>query len=70
MSNLKTEYGPCWYIVSNNGTLIVSGHMEDGQQTSTIYTIHTFDNEDAYRERYKELTGEYPPIEEDEGEGQ
>lgn len=56
-------YTNTWYIDLRNGSIFSSGNVTGAEQYQTGNECETFDTEDAYRERYKELTGEYPPIE-------
>lgn len=50
-----------YIIVNNNGKVEFAGRIEN-QIVGSIYSIEKFsEDEDAYRERYKQLTGDYPP---------
>jgi len=63
--NRKTCKG--WVIVSNETNVVYFGFLDKERSISTPIsnTIEVFQDEDSYRERYKEITGEYPPIEDE-----
>ena len=56
-------YSNTWYIDLRDGAIFASGNVSGMEQYQTGNHCETFDSENAYRERHKELTGEYPPIE-------
>lgn len=60
MTKINTYRGDVYYIEVRDGELFASGYLGGKQQYQTIGTAEVFDTEEEYRERFKELTGEYP----------